>query len=79
MVQQAEVNGKAASFEIVAPPILLNYEGAAKLTGISERTLRDMVTEKRIPFKKIGARVFFPYKRLVEWANETDAVEGAAV
>jgi excisionase family DNA binding protein len=49
---------------------LLDYDEASKFIGLSAFTLRKYVSLKRIPFIKIGDRVFFDPARLREWVDE---------
>lgn len=42
----------------------LNFKEACKFLDISESTLRRMIRDKKIPFKKIGGRYYFLLKDL---------------
>lgn len=55
----------------------VGYEGAAEHTDLSEAWLRELVMQKRIPFKKVGRRVLFSVPRLDEWINEQDRESAA--
>ena len=46
---------------------LLDVPRAAKVLGISPKTLRDHVLHRRIDYVKVGARVLFRPDRLVEF------------
>jgi excisionase family DNA binding protein len=46
---------------------LLDIPRAAKVLGISPKTLRDHVLHRRIDYVKVGARVLFRPDRLVEF------------
>lgn len=53
------------------PRQLLDVSGAANYLGTSERHIRRLVAERRIPFSKLGpgrgARLRFDTARLDEW------------
>jgi excisionase family DNA binding protein len=46
---------------------LLDITRAAKVLGISPKTLRDHVLHRRIEYVKVGSRVLFRPDRLVEF------------
>lgn len=46
------------------PRRLLDVKAAAKLTGLSERTVRTMFDERQIPLVRVGTR------RLRVWSND---------
>ena len=46
---------------------LLDVSRAAKVLGISPKTLRDHVLHRRIDYVKVGARVLFRPDRLVDF------------
>jgi excisionase family DNA binding protein len=46
---------------------LLDITRAAKVLGISPKTLRDHVLHRRIDYVKVGSRVLFRPDRLVEF------------
>ena len=45
----------------------LTYKEAAEVTGLAERTLRNYVSRKQIPFYKIGKAVRFSPEKLMDW------------
>ena len=59
---------------------LLDAEGAARLLGISPRTVQTWVRQKRIPFIKLGSLTRFKAASLHEWldAQEVKAVTADA-
>ena len=60
--------------------LVLTDAEAAKLLGVSVHTLRkDRITARRIPFTKIGDRVFYRLEslRAMLAANETGGPAGA--
>lgn len=48
---------------------LIDYKEAADFIGLAEFTLRRYVSEKKIPYYKIGSRVFFKPEELEAWIN----------
>ena len=50
-------------------PELLDYAGTKSRTGLALSTLRRYVSEKRIPYIKIGSRVFFDTVDLEKWID----------
>jgi excisionase family DNA binding protein len=51
-------------------PLAVAISDAAKLIGVSPRTLRTLTTEKKVPHVRLGARVLFPVDALREWLRE---------
>jgi len=51
----------------------VGYTGAHEHTGLSEAWLRELVMNKRIPFKKVGKRVLFSVPALDRWIVQQDA------
>ena len=49
---------------------LLNVKQAADALGVSERTLRNWCSARKIPFIKVGARVMFDKEDLKTWLKE---------
>ena len=60
--------------------LALSVKEAAQLLGLSERTIREMVYDGRIPFKRIrtgrgggrGGRIIIPRRALEEWLAQPD-------
>ena len=50
-------------------PVLLNLRGVAEHLGTSERHVRRLVQERRIPFIKVGHFVRFDPNDLAEWLD----------
>ena len=48
----------------------VNYRGASEVTGLAERTLRNLVSRKQIPHFKLGKSVRFSVERLEAWMDE---------
>lgn len=65
---------KQAPLDHHRPSRLLDVEGAAAFLGTSERHVRRMVGEKRLPYTKLGegrsARLRFRVDRLAQWIDE---------
>ena len=49
---------------------LLSIEEAAHYLGLAKNTLYKMVSQKRIPFTKLGGRLLFPIAQLDEWIKQ---------
>lgn len=49
---------------------LINVKEAAKLLNVSVHTLYSWVSQRRIPFVKLGRRTEFDMKDLEEWIEE---------
>ncbi len=47
----------------------VGYAGAHEHTGLSQAWLRELVMNKRIPFKKVGKRVLFSVPALDRWIS----------
>lgn len=62
--------------QLVLHPLSYDATTVAKVLGLSERKVWQMVKAKEIPHKRYGGRVVFPAQAIVEWLN-TD-VEGIA-
>ncbi len=60
MISSAENSGKAP---------LLDITGVAAYLGITERHVRRLVFERRIPYLKLGNRLRFDPDRLAEWLD----------
>lgn len=48
----------------------VNYREAAEILGLSERTLRNMVSKKKLPHYKLGKSVRFSVAKLEAWMEE---------
>lgn len=53
----------------------VGYTGAHEHTGLSEAWLRELVMNKRIPFKKVGRRVLFSIPALDRWVSNGGEME----
>lgn len=51
---------------------MLNYAGAAKLLGVSPRTVRRMVKSKTIPHNRLRTAVVFNKESLELWQQKTE-------
>jgi excisionase family DNA binding protein len=51
-------------------PEILDVEGAARLLGVSKRTIYSLAHEKVLPASKVGREWRFSRKRLIEWVTE---------
>ena len=48
----------------------VDYHGASEVLGLAERTIRNMVSRKQLPYFKLGKSVRFSVERLEAWMNE---------
>ena len=60
---------RAKRIEGMAPEIL-DVEGAARLLGVSTRTIYKLAGERAIPAAKVGKEWRFSRKRLIEWVTQ---------
>ena len=49
---------------------LLSIEEAATYTGLSKNTLYKMISQRRIPYVKLGSRVKFDAGLLDDWVEQ---------
>lgn len=52
-------------------PKFLTVPEVAALLRLSERTVYDMVSQRRIPFRKAGDRTLFDRDEVLEWTRPT--------
>lgn len=52
------------------PIELLDYKGIAAIIHLKVPTLRKMVSQRRIPYLKIGSRVFFDLEEINQWLDK---------
>lgn len=50
-------------------PRFLNVKEVASLLRIAPRTVYDMVSQRRIPFRKAGDRTIFDREEILEWTR----------
>lgn len=50
-------------------PKFLNVKEVAALLRIAPRTVYDMVSQRRIPFRKAGDRTIFEREEILEWTR----------
>jgi excisionase family DNA binding protein len=50
-------------------PKFLTVLEVAALLRLSERTVYDMVSQRRIPFRKAGDRTLFDREEILEWTK----------
>ena len=56
----------------------LTVEECAQLLKMSVKTIYAMVSEERIPYRKVGRRVRFVYSEIMDWTRPKDKGEGSA-
>ncbi|MBO4278774.1 MAG: helix-turn-helix domain-containing protein [Spirochaetales bacterium] len=57
------------SIDILKVPTT-DYYGAHLITALSEKTLRNLVSKKKIPYFKLGRAVRFSVSKLNAWMEE---------
>ena len=50
-------------------PKFLTVPEVAALLRLSERTIYDLVSQRRIPFRKAGDRTIFDRDEIIEWTR----------
>ncbi len=50
-------------------PEILDVPSAARFVGVCDSTILDLVANNAIPHKRIGRRVIFGRRALVDWVN----------
>jgi excisionase family DNA binding protein len=66
-LQDLEITGMAQTEKEV-----LNVREAAQFLGISERTLRQLIAEKRVPFARVGGSLRLRRTALVGWLQQEE-------
>ncbi|MBA7493911.1 hypothetical protein ES702_04476 [subsurface metagenome] len=54
---------------------LLNVKELSELTGLSENTIYCWVSQRRIPFVKLGRLTRFDLQKIEEWIEENSVEE----
>ena len=57
------------------PPKQLSVREAALYLGVSERTIRNLVYERRIPHYRIGQRIVFRLVAIDRWSEDKEKRE----
>lgn len=47
--------------------LLVDVSEAARLTSLSERTIKRLASDRAIPFVRVGRRLLFPFTKLQCW------------
>lgn len=55
-------------------PLAVSVKEAARMLCLSERTVRDLASDGKIPSKRIGGRLIFPLVKLKQWMDDPSAV-----
>ena len=55
-----------------AQPIFLNVKELSELLRIKTRTIYEMVSQKRIPYRKAGDRTIFLLDEILEWTRPNE-------
>lgn len=53
-------------------PLAVRPGEAARLLGLSERTIRSLVASGEIPSRKVGAARLIPYADLERWLQQSE-------
>jgi len=54
-------------------PMFLTVPQVAVLLQIAPRTIYDLVSQRRIPFRKVGSQLRFERDEILEWTKEKGA------
>ena len=55
-----------------ARPKFLNVKEVAELLRIKTRTVYEMVSQRRIPYRKVGDRTIFLLDEILEWTRPNE-------
>jgi excisionase family DNA binding protein len=55
-----------------ACPKFLNVKEVAELLRIKTRTVYEMVSQRRIPYRKVGDRTIFLLDEILEWTRPNE-------
>ena len=58
-------------------PKLLSMDELAERLGVTQRHVRRLVAEKRVPFLKVGRFIRFDPAEIVEWLDDTRRPAGS--
>jgi excisionase family DNA binding protein len=53
---------------------ILDVPGAAKLLGLTERSIRARVARHQLPFRRLGGRIIFRRAELLDFLEKLDGV-----
>ena len=53
----------------INPPKFLTVDELAEMLRVKPRTIYEMVSQGRIPYRKVGRRVVFLLTEILEWTN----------
>jgi excisionase family DNA binding protein len=62
----------AAKYEDKKRPRFLDVKELAEMLRLKTRTVYDMVSEGRIPYRKAGDRTIFLLDEILEWTRPSD-------
>ena len=57
-------------------PQLITIDQLADRLGVTERYVRRLVAEKRVPYRKLGKLIRFADHEIAEWLDSTRRPEG---
>jgi excisionase family DNA binding protein len=55
---------------------ILNKKEASKYLGVSIRHIDNLINRRSIPFSRLGGRIVFQKKRLIQYLDSTDSLGG---
>jgi excisionase family DNA binding protein len=68
MSSRIEVTSKAKKVQLTHPRFL-DVKGLAEMLRLKTRTIYDMVSEGRIPYRKAGDRPIFLLDEILDWTK----------
>ena len=57
-------------------PQLITIDQLADRLGVTERYIRHLIAEKRVPYRKLGKLIRFADHEIAEWLDSTRRPEG---
>ncbi len=60
-----------------ALPKLLTIDELAERLGVTHRHVRRLVTERRVPFLRVGRLIRFDPAKIVEWLDDASCPAGS--
>jgi len=62
----------------VMPPLAVAPKEAARLLGISERTLADILKNEQLPYKRLKRKILIPTQALRDFVSGIDGTDSVA-
>lgn len=67
---------KDTKSELTKHTDILNKKEASKYLGVSIRHIDNLINRRSIPFSRLGGRIVFQKKRLIQYLDSTDSLGG---